>query len=402
MVTKRTVSAISIALLALLVGGCSSSDSKTTEAPTAGQGNSNEGSVHLYTVNATTGQSASQGLDAIREQQLLVDHVNDQGGLEDSCGNVWNVDLTVWDMANSREQAIAGIRAAAGDPSVLAVLGPSPDVGNLPMIPVAGELSMPYIIASSGAKVENWNPYSFRVQSSADLVIPSAIAEIQKSVGLESMAILYDATQDAQSFYAEVLQDNAAEAGYKVTTVEAIQGGDVDFKSQLTRIKSTDPEWIVITTVVPEFVSIVNQMDELNMDQRILVSDAQSLFPEAWEGTDGKVEGVYFWSPGGVVGSDIELNEPLAKSLFEDAYGELPSIWGVIGWDAAAIALEGVVQTCSPDDREALRAALGKLSDFPSAAFGEINFQNPPSGDNQTPVGAVGITTGSGQFDLLQ
>ena len=157
----------------------------------------------------------------------------------------------------------------------------------------------------------------------------------------------------------------------------------------------------MVTAVVPEFVQIVNQMAALNMTQKVLVSDGQSLFPEAWDGTNGLVEGVYFWAPGGIVSGGVNVQDPLAVSLFEDEYGELPSIWGVVGWDAAAVALEAVKNTCSVTDREMFREYVGNLKDFPSAGFGAINFTNPPSGDNLTPVGAVGITTGEGTFELI-
>ena len=82
--------------------------------------------VHFYQVNALTGQAGSYGTRSIHGAELAAKHLNDAGGFPDTCGNQYTIKLSVWDMANSREQAIAGLRKAADDHTVLAVLGSTP------------------------------------------------------------------------------------------------------------------------------------------------------------------------------------------------------------------------------------------------------------------------------------
>ena len=98
--------------------------------------------LHLYLVNAFTGQSAPYGLDNIEGNKLAAKRINEAGGFTDNLGNKYTIKLSDWDMGNSREQAIAGVRKAAGDPSVLAVLGPAPSTGFVPIVPVAGQLKI--------------------------------------------------------------------------------------------------------------------------------------------------------------------------------------------------------------------------------------------------------------------
>ena len=98
----------------------------------------------------------------------------------------------------------------------------------------------------------------------------------------------------------------------------------------------------------------------------------------------------------------MQVHDPLALSLYKDKYGEIPNIYGVMGWDIEKIALEAVKNTCSSTDREKFTAFVDSLKDFPAATLGVINFKNPPSGDNVTPGVAVGITTGRGTFTLMQ
>src|SRR2546426_10627301 len=60
--------------------------------------------VHFYQVNALTGQAGSYGTRSIHGVELAAKHLNDAGGFTDTCGNIYTIKLSVWDMANSREQ----------------------------------------------------------------------------------------------------------------------------------------------------------------------------------------------------------------------------------------------------------------------------------------------------------
>ena len=109
--------------------------------------------VHFFQINALTGQAGSYGTRSIHGAELAAKHLNDAGGFTDTCGNTYTIKLSVWDMANSREQAIAGLRKAADDTSVLAVLGSTPSTGFAAMEPVAGQVKMPIIAIGSAVPI---------------------------------------------------------------------------------------------------------------------------------------------------------------------------------------------------------------------------------------------------------
>src|SRR6266487_6257423 len=75
--------------------------------------------VHFNQVNALTGQAGSYGTRSIHGAELAAKQINEAGGFTDDCGNHYTIKLSVWDMANSHEQAIAGLRKAADDRTVL-------------------------------------------------------------------------------------------------------------------------------------------------------------------------------------------------------------------------------------------------------------------------------------------
>lgn len=361
--------------------------------------------LHFYSVNAATGQSAPYGLKAIQEEQLLAEKINSEGGFTDSCGNNYTIEITVFDMANSREQAVAGIRKAADDPTVLGVLGPDPDVGILPMIPVAGELKMPMVIPSSGSTIENWNPYVFRIHADSLTVIPVYLQVLQEKVGMERMAILYDISQDAQRFEAETIRDAADDVGFEMVAFEAYRVGDTDFRAQLTKIKAAEPDFIHIDAGLAEMHLVVNQLHELDIEANVAISFGSQLDPSAWDLTEGKVKGTFFWAPALPTENVEESNIPESLTLYKEKYGEIPTIWGIFGWDVLNVSLDAVRRICSNTDREAFRDALADVKDFPLATSGVVNWKSPrdaPFGDNLTPNVDVGVLTGRGTAELLK
>lgn len=151
--------------------------------------------VHFFQDNALTGQAGSYGTRSIHGVELAAKHLNDAGGFSDTCGNKYTIKLSVWDMANSREQAIAGLRKAADDPTVLAVLGSTPSTGFAAMEPVAGQVKVPIIATGSAVPIKKWNPYAFRVTIATPVAAPYFLKRFKQVFDPKRVAIIYDITQ---------------------------------------------------------------------------------------------------------------------------------------------------------------------------------------------------------------
>src|SRR3989454_2635896 len=117
--------------------------------------------VHFSSINGQTGQSAAYGSKVIEGVNLAAKAINAAGGFADKCGARYKVKITTGDMANSREQAVSLLRQAAADASVLAVVAPSPSTGDVPMVPVAGQLKIPIIATGSAAAIKEWDTRAF-------------------------------------------------------------------------------------------------------------------------------------------------------------------------------------------------------------------------------------------------
>jgi branched-chain amino acid transport system substrate-binding protein len=357
--------------------------------------------VHFSSINGQTGQSAAYGSKVIEGVNLAAKAINDAGGVADRCGGKYKVKVTTGDMANSREQAVSLLRQAAADSTVLAVVGPSPSTGYVPMVPVAGQLKIPVIATGSAAPIKEWNPWSFRLNTTSKVAAPGMMKTLKAKLDIKHVALIYDVTQDGQRGEAELIRNSAKEIGYDVVAFEAFRAGDNDFRPQLSKIKATKADWIGIYGATPELAKVVNQMAELGIKANIVTGFGTFNDPVVWDLTEGKVKGGYSWS------AYFALEDParpdIAKmvQIYKKEYGHDPTLYSFYGWDALNVYAEAAKRACTATDREKFRQALNTIDNFPTLS-GKATFKNPPDGENLSAAVIVNQTTGRGTFEALK
>src|SRR5712691_5515350 len=359
--------------------------------------------VHFYQVNALTGQAGSYGTRSIHGVELAAKHLYDAGGFTDTCGNTYTIKLSVWDMANSREQAIAGLRKAADDATVLAVLGSPPSTGFAAMEPGAGQVKMPIIATGSAVPIKKWNPYAFRVTIATPVAAPYFLKVFKEKYAPKRVAIIYDIAQDALRAEADLIRDLASKVGFEIVSFEAFRVNDTDFRSQLTTIKGTTPDWLGVYAANTEGSKIINQMDELGLVGKVNIFSGYGVFqdPTYWDLSNGKIKGGINWA----VAFNLGSADPLMKKVVADykSFPEEPTIYSVYGYQALQAAVDAVKRACTATDREKFRDALAETK--LEALAGSVAFHSPrsePNGENQGGSVIISRITGRDSYELVE
>jgi branched-chain amino acid transport system substrate-binding protein len=358
------------------------------------------GVVHLFSIQNLTGTAQSYAVPVQNSEQLFVDNLNSKGGFKDKCGNSYTLSLSSFDMADSKEQAITGMRQAASDSKNLVVLGPLADVGNVPLVPVAGQLQMPYIIPSFGTTIPTWNKYSFRVLSDDTAIVGALLQKLQATIGIKSVGIIYSEVDTFQTNEYSVLKTYFGSNNITYTAV-GIKPGGVSYKSELTSLKAKNPDWLFVLAAVPEGIKIINDSHDLGgIGNHVYVSAGSSLIPDMYNGTHGLLKGTYTVSPV-AIGPGITANVPEAIDMYTSKYGAPPIYVGPLGWDAAAVSVDAVKRACTGTDRAKFVDALANTTKFPMVEGGYITWKNPPSGDSTGFSVVVEQVTGPGTFQAV-
>jgi branched-chain amino acid transport system substrate-binding protein len=234
-------------------------------------------------------------------------------------------------------------------------------------------------------------------------VLPVTIKEAVKHYKLKQVAVIYgndDAfTKSGYDVFKHVLADDKI----PVTATETYAKGDVDFRAQLTKIKSTNPDAIVCSCLAEEAANIILQARALGLKQPFIGGNgfnSPKLFQIARTAADGTMMGTP-WS----AENRTPANEAFMKA-YQARYHTAPDQFAAQAYDAMYItaqALKSITLSGTLDkDRLALKDALPKVKW--DGATGPFQFRAAPGGKGgydaqQTAV--VNIAQG-GKFILLK
>jgi branched-chain amino acid transport system substrate-binding protein len=201
--------------------------------------------------------------------------------------------------------------------------------------------------------------YVFRNSVTEADILPVTLKVAAEKTGFKKVAVLYGNddifTKSGYDNFVKALKD----LKIPVITTESFAKGDVDFKPQLTKIKGSNPDAIVLSALVAEGAPIMVQARQLGIHMPFIGGNGMNS-PRVFELAKNNSDDLW-------VGSPWSLENPAPENkrfvaAFQKAYGALPDQFSAQAYDAmyiAAQALKGTKLTGKVDvDRKALRDAL--------------------------------------------
>jgi len=317
---------IHLALAATLVGGALLSGT-----PALAQ------SVKIGLIANLTGAYASEGQDAQKILQLMVDDVNAKGGIQ---GNP--IELVVGDAGSTpRTAATAATRLA--DSGIQAVVGTYGSAITEATQDIFNEAGIVQVADGSTAirLTEKGLNTFFRTAPRDDEQGRVAQASLQK-LGFKQIAILHDNTSYAKGLADEVqklIEDGKA---LNIVFFDALVPGESDYSVVLAKIRATNPDVIFFTGYYPEVGRLLRQKQEMGWNVPILGGDATNHADLITIAGTQAAAGYRFVSP--PLPSDLDTP---ATRAFLAAYrakynGEPGSIWSVNAGDAFGVIVTAI------------------------------------------------------------
>lgn len=355
--------------------------------------------VRLGAAEALTGPVAQYGISIRNGLELAVNEINAKGGI-----NGDRLELTVEDDQAKKEEAINVFRQLIFRDKVLMIFGPTLSNSAFAADPIADQARIVVFGTSNTASgLTDRMPFVFRNSVMEADVLPVTVKAAQQHYKLGKVAVIYgndDAfTKDGYDVFRRVL----AADRIPVTTTETYAKGDVDFKAQLTRIKSTSPDAIVCSCLAEEAANIMLQARTLGLKQPFIGGNgfnSPKLFQIAKGAADGTMMGTPWSSENHTPANDAFMKAYRAK------YQADPDQFAAQAYDAVHITAQAIAaMKFSGDlakDRIALQQELPKVKWV--GATGPMQFRPAPGGQGGYDVdqkAVVNIAEG-GKFILMK
>ena len=279
------------------------------------------------------------------------------------------------------KSTIEGAKAAVQelvDQGVPAMVGFAISSMLKPSFPIAqenGVVGFSSVSSAAGLSTEIGD-YIFRAGLAVDKLVPPGVAATHQALGYKKVAIIYDA-KDVYSTSGKVEIEKALIAnGVEILTVEAMETGDTDVSTQLTKIKNLEPDALFISALSQEMTVIIKQ----GRDTEVGIPDTVPFI--VLDLTEKEIGDVGAAAEGAITfsawfhESDTPRNQAFVQN-YRAKYSIEPEPWAAQSY-ATFYILANAIATAQSTNSADIRDALAQTMNF-STILGNFSFD--PGGE---------------------
>jgi branched-chain amino acid transport system substrate-binding protein len=351
---------LTLGIVALVgLGACNGGGNGDDGGSTAGSG---DGPIKIGHYASMTGKEATFGQQVDQGIRMALEEINAAGGV---LGRKLEV---ITEDTQSQTQA-AGLAAEKliGRDEVVALLGEVASGRTMAAAPIAEREKVPMLSPASTnekvtiAKDGGVLKYVYRI-CFIDPFQGEVMAKFaSQNLGKKRVAVLVDKANAYSVGLAKNFSDKFKALGGEVLVEQAYEGGQTDFKAQLTAIKATSPEAIFVPGYYTEVSLVATQARELGITVPLLGGDGWDS-PVLTQGQAGKaLEGCFFSNH--FSEQDTSAMVQNFVRTFRSKFNEEAGAMAALGYDAMKIIAK-VIQDGGKADRESIAAGLANLKNY--------------------------------------
>jgi branched-chain amino acid transport system substrate-binding protein len=316
----------------------------------------NQNEILIGEYSSLTGTTATFGQSTHRGLMMAVQETNDSGGVLGK-----KIKLITEDDQSRPEEAATAVTKLISRDKVVAVIGEVSSSRSLAAAPICQANQIPMVSnASTNPEVTRKGDYIFRV-CYIDPFQGEVLAKfVFNSLKLKRVAVLKDIKNDYSIGLAQFFEENFGALGGEVVAVQAYSEGDADFKAQLTALKGSEPEAVIVPGYYTEAALIVKQARELNMNMPIIGGDGWDS-GKLVEIGGAAMENTYFSTAYTADDPDPVVQNFAGK--YKSLYKDIPDAFAALGYDAGMILFDAI-RRAGGIDGAGIRDALVATRDF--------------------------------------
>jgi branched-chain amino acid transport system substrate-binding protein len=230
-------------------------------------------------------------------------------------------------------------------------------------------------------------------------VLPVTVKAAVKHFGLKKVAVIYGNDDAFTKNGYDVFKTTLEQQKIPVTDTETYAKGDVDFKAQLTKIKATNPDALVLSALIAEGAPIMVQARQLGLNVPVIGGNGMNSV-KIFDLAKGASDGLWVGSPWSIENRTPQNNSFIVA--YTKQYSDPPDQFAAQAYDAMHIAAEALKKVKLTGDlakdREAVQAALPPVKW--TGATGPFSFRRAtdksgkPAGYDANQVPIVSTTRG--------
>jgi len=316
----------------------------------------NENEILIGSYSSNTGATATFGVFQMRGIEMAVEEINAAGGV-----NGKKIKHINYDNKSDNDETLAVVNRLVSQDKVVAIIGEATSGRSKIGAQIAQQNKIPMLTSSAtNPDVTKVGNYIFRA-CFIDPFQGQVMAKFMiENLKLKKAAVLRDVKNDYSVGLSDVFKEELKKMGGEIVDDIAYQEGDIDFKSQLTSIKTKNPDVIFVPGYYNEVALLAKQLKEMGMKQILLGGDGWSS-PKLYEIAKDAMNGHYFSNHYTTESTDPKTVQFVKN--FKAKYNEDADVMAALAYDATYMMVEAIknAKEITPD---AIRDGLAKIKDF--------------------------------------
>ncbi|MGZ7079038.1 MAG: ABC transporter substrate-binding protein [Thermoanaerobaculia bacterium] len=336
---------------------------------------------------ALSGGEAAFGQATLQGVRLAADEINASGGVLGK-----KIRLIVEDDQGKAEEAASVVTKLVTRDNVLAVIGENSSNQSLAAAPICQAAKVPMISPSStNPNVTKKGDYIFRVCFTDPYQGKALGTFVKNNLHANTAAVLRDIKNDYSVGLAQFFEETYVHLGGKIVAEQSYSGGDNEFRSQLTAIKSAKPDVLFIPGFYTDVGQIAIQARDLGITVPMVGGDGWDS-PTVIQIGGKAVDGCYF-SDHYFFGEPRPAVQKFVAEIRRRT-GHDPEANAALGYDALRILVDAITRVGALD-RPRIRDQIASTRNFQGVS-GVISMG--PDRDPIKPVAMIKIDGGKTQF----
>ncbi|PID05128.1 MULTISPECIES: ABC transporter substrate-binding protein [unclassified Sporosarcina] len=358
--SKRSKLLFTVLMAFTLVMLAACGDSSTDDTKSADSDDVVKAKVGV--ISYLTGPGASYGEAITNGINLAHKEITDLGEVD--------IELKIEDSAGKQEEALSVAQKLMNSENVDAIIGPTLSTEMQIVGPEADLNGVPILGTSNTAEgIPQLGEYVFRNSIPETLAIPASVQKAIDKYGAKKVAILYGNDDVFTKAGYDTMKQVAEDLDLEVLTTETFQLGQSDYKAQLTKIKSLNPDLVLASALYNEGAVILDQARKMGIDVPFVGGNgfnSPEVIKIAGDAANGLIVATPWFSK-----KDDEKVKKFVED-YEAAYGMEPDQFAAQAYDGFYVMAEAI-KNAGETDRDAIRDALAEIKDF-EGVLGNMSF----------------------------
>lgn len=329
------------------------------------------GVIRIGAILAETGPIAFLGDPEVKTVKMLVDRINEDGGIDGM-----KIELIIKDSQASGDKAIAFANQLIEEEQVFAIIGPTSSGTSLAIKEICEEGET--ILMSCAAAEAISNPVASHVFTTPqqDRYAAQWVLKTMQEMGINKIGFVYEGTGFGKGGLAQ-FEKYSGDYGVELVIAESYSIKETDFTGILTKVKGSNIEAVVNWAVFPAQSIIPKNMKQIGLDVPIFHSHGFGNIKYVETIGVEAAEGILFPCGKLLAAEQLPSGDPQKQLLldykkdYESTYNEAVSTFGGHAYDALMILVKAIEEEGA--DKVKVRKYIENLKNHPGTG-GVYNY----------------------------